>query len=378
MEKPLKILMLEDVEEDAILIERTLKKADIPFISKRVDSKKEFTDSIVEFTPDVILSDHALPQFNSAEALKICVSMNIRIPFILVTGTVSEEFAVTCLKQGADDYLLKSNLTRLPSAIQNALRQKKAEVERNKAESSLLEQNTQLTKINKELDRFVYSASHDLRAPLKSILGLVRLAKVDCKEGNIELLQECLMMIEQSIFKLDTTIKEIINYSRNTRTEIYKENIHLQTLMDEVFENLQYIEGTEKIEKEITIDETIPLISDPDRLKIIFNNIISNAIKYHDQEKKRSFISVKIKVNKTKALVEIKDNGIGIESEYISNIFNMFYRGTEKSEGSGLGLYIVKETLEKLKGTIQVSSEIQKGTKFTLEIPNNLPGHANK
>jgi signal transduction histidine kinase len=377
MENPLKILMLEDVEEDAILIERTLKKADIPFISRRVDTKKEFTDSVVEFTPDVILSDHALPQFNSAEALKICISLNIKVPFILVTGTVSEEFAVSCLKQGADDYLLKSNLTRLPSAIQNALRQRKAEIERNKAESSLLEQNNQLTKINKELDRFVYSASHDLRAPLKSILGLVRLAKVDCKEGNVELLQECLMMIEQSIFKLDTTIKEIINYSRNTRTEIYKENIQLKILMDEVFENLQYIEGTEKIEKEIIIDETIPLISDPDRLKIIFNNIISNAIKYHDKEKKRSFISVKIKVSKTKAIIEIKDNGIGIENEYISNIFNMFYRGTEKSEGSGLGLYIVKETLEKLRGTIQVSSEIHKGTLFTVEIPNNLPSHAN-
>ena len=377
MENPLKILMLEDVEEDAILIERILKKAEIPFISKRVDTKKEFTDSIAEFTPDVILSDHALPQFNSAEALKICVSMNISVPFILVTGTVSEEFAISCLKQGADDYLLKSNLTRLPSAILNALKQRKAEIERNKAESSLLEQNNQLTKINKELDRFVYSASHDLRAPLKSILGLVRLAKGDCKEGKIDLLEECLVMIEQSVFKLDTTIKEIINYSRNTRTEIYKEKIDLKILLEEVFENLQYIEGTQNIEKEINIDENIPLISDPDRLKIIFNNIISNAIKYHDQEKKRSFISVKIKVTKTKARIEIKDNGIGIESEYISNIFNMFYRGTEKSEGSGLGLYIVKETLEKLCGTIQVTSEVNKGTLFTLEIPNNSSTHGN-
>lgn len=369
--------MLEDVEEDAVLIERTLKKANLTFVSKRVDTREEFSSSIIEFSPDVILSDHALPEFNSSEALKFCLENNLAIPFILVTGTVSEEFAVNCLKQGADDYLLKSNLTRLPSAIKNALKQKIAENNRRKAEASLLEQNKLLTKINKELDSFVYSASHDLRAPLKSVLGLVRLAQNDNKEGNYEMLNECLQMIEQSICKLDLTIKEIINYSRNTRTDIYREKIDLKLLVEEIFENLQYMDSGKNIIKEIEIDDEVPFISDLDRLKIIFSNIISNSIKYCDPVKERSFIAVKIKVSITKVLITISDNGIGIGKEFINKIFNMFYRGTEKSDGSGLGLYIVKETLEKLHGSIEVHSEINKGSTFTIKLPNYKLTHGN-
>ena len=92
MEKDLKILMLEDVQDDVGLIERILKKQGISFISKRVDTRDEFMDALKEFRPDVILSDHALPQFNSIEALNICRKQSLHIPFILVTGTVSEEF----------------------------------------------------------------------------------------------------------------------------------------------------------------------------------------------------------------------------------------------------------------------------------------------
>lgn len=137
MEKELKILMLEDLEDDVGLIERTLRKQGIQFVSKRVDTRDEFVQALGEFDPDVILSDHALPQFNSLEALTICRNQHIDIPFILVTGTVSEEFAVSCLKQGADDYVLKSNLVRLPSAIQNALKQRHHEHKRKKAEKAL-------------------------------------------------------------------------------------------------------------------------------------------------------------------------------------------------------------------------------------------------
>ncbi len=118
----MKILILEDVEEDVVLIERILKKDGLAFNTLQVDTRDEFIDAMNNFGPDVILSDHGLPQFNSTEALEICRGKSKKIPFILVTGTVSEEFAVNCIKQGADDYILKSNLSRLPSAIRNSLR----------------------------------------------------------------------------------------------------------------------------------------------------------------------------------------------------------------------------------------------------------------
>src|SRR4051812_36111939 len=102
MEQPLRILILEDMEEDAGLVEHLLRKSNISFISKRVDERDEFIQAVDDFAPNVILSDHSLPQFNSTEALKICRDKELEVPFILVTGTVSEEFAVESLKQGAD------------------------------------------------------------------------------------------------------------------------------------------------------------------------------------------------------------------------------------------------------------------------------------
>src|SRR5688572_14634182 len=140
MEENLKILILEDVLDDVGLVRHTLKKSGLLFELMQVDTREEFTNAIHDFQPDVILSDHSLPKFNSIEALKICNQLKLSSPFILVTGSVSEEFAVTCLKQGADDYVLKSNLTRLPLAIDNALRQRKYIHQQRKSENELREQ----------------------------------------------------------------------------------------------------------------------------------------------------------------------------------------------------------------------------------------------
>src|ERR1044071_1038843 len=127
MESTLKILILEDVEDDVELIKRTLRKAGLEFEARQEDTREGFLRALHDYHADVILSDHSLPQFDSVEALSLSKEHASQVPFILVTGAVSEEFAVTCLKEGADDYVLKSNLARLPNAISNALKQREAE-----------------------------------------------------------------------------------------------------------------------------------------------------------------------------------------------------------------------------------------------------------
>lgn len=368
-DKVLKILMLEDLQDDVGLIERTLRKEGMKFSAKRVDSQEEFSECLEYFKPDVILSDHALPQFNSLEALKICRKRAVNVPFILVTGTVSEEFAVSCLKQGADDYVLKSNMVRLPSAIHNALRQRHHEVKRKKAERTLRKQNEELIKINKELDSFVYSVSHNLRAPLMSVLGLINLVQLETRKGD-QSLNSYFEMMQHSIHKLDDTLKEILDYSRNARSSLSITDVDISKMVEDSFERMKYMEGSEHVHKSVQVHDRIPFYTDAYRLSVIVNNLVSNAIKYRDSSKDQNELLVKASFSETELRLMFRDNGIGIPPEYIPRIFEMFFRATERSEGAGLGLYIVKETVEKLRGTIEVESEIGQYTVFTVVLPN--------
>ena len=137
MKEPLKILHLEDMPADAELIERALKKSSLQYEKLLVSNKPDFIKALQEFNPDVIISDHSLPAFDSQEALKIVNEMGITVPFILVTATVSEEYAVNVMKEGAWDYILKDRLQRLPNAIISALDKFNLEAERRKNEETL-------------------------------------------------------------------------------------------------------------------------------------------------------------------------------------------------------------------------------------------------
>lgn len=371
MKRKLKILMLEDEQNDAELIGRSMIKSGMSFVSKRVDTKEDFSEALNSFGPDVILSDHSLPQFNSLEALKVCKQKGISIPFILVTGTVSEEFAVTCLKEGADDYLLKSNLVRLPLAIQNAVKQRELQEQRKNAETELRIQNEELVKVNQEMDSFIYSVSHNLRAPLMSVLGLVDLAsREDVDRGSF--FQDYFSMMNHSIAKLDDTLKEILDYSRNSRQQIVYQKIDFRKLVEGILDRLKYLEGFELMQTSITIKAEGAFYSDEYRLTVILNNLISNSINYKDLAKENCILNIGVLVTKEKALISVEDNGIGIPEEFKPKIYNMFFRGTVKSKGAGLGLYIVKETVSKLSGRIDIASIYGKGTTVELSFPNHL------
>ncbi len=235
-----------------------------------------------------------------------------------------------------------------------------------KSEKQLSVNNQLLSKTNQELDRFVYSASHDLRAPLSSLLGLIEIAQLSADPEEIK---HCLKLMRSSVADLDDFIKEIIDYSRNTRLEIKKEKFNFFDLIQEVADGLKFGTGMENLFIQYNIQKDLEVVTDRMRLKTILYNVIGNAFKYNDASKPEQVVTITAKPEHQVLKVVIEDNGLGINADHLPRIFEMFFRASEQSQGSGLGLYIVKETLEKLNGKIEVSSTPKVGTSFKMEIP---------
>ena len=227
----------------------------------------------------------------------------------------------------------------------------------------LEDERLKLKNANADLDSFLYSTSHDLRSPIASVLGLTHVAKMDTKD---EAMLNYFDMIEARVKKLDEVIGDILSYSKNTKKEISKDQVNFNLLLKEVISDLEFNEGASKIRLDFDYTVTNETFCDPAQLRIILNNLIANAVKYHDLAKRDPYIEVKFeRLNKHTKIV-IADNGKGISPEHLEKIFDMFYRASTDSDGSGLGLFIVKEAAKKIDGEVNVKSLVGKGTSFEL------------
>jgi signal transduction histidine kinase len=249
-------------------------------------------------------------------------------------------------------YLISVNFRSEKSLIEN--------------EKQINEKNTELSKLNTELDQFVYSTAHDLMAPLSSVRGLIHLSRVTETEKE---LRELIEMMDGRVDDLQKFIRDISDYSRNTRLGIQKKKVQVSKLIRTILENLRAHPHIEKVKVELDVASDLVIYSDPSRLQIVLANLLGNAIKYMDPAKENPMLKISATLRESHIRFIVQDNGLGIPANHIPKIFDMFYRANETAEGSGLGLYIVKQTVEKLKGTILVASELQLGSTFTVVIP---------
>ncbi len=225
----------------------------------------------------------------------------------------------------------------------------------------------ELQKVNFELDSFVYHASHDLRSPLRSVLGLIDLYRL---EESSDVRDQCIERIESSIKRLDDLVQELLSISRNDRVNDKHTDINLFNEINNSISSYYNATDTSGLQIYTKVFHKKKLKTDPTRIRIILNNIISNAIKYRSFDKDDPFIKITAEVREEDAVIKIEDNGEGIEESKLPHIFDMFYRATENSVGSGLGLYIVKKVADKLEAQIEVTSEELLGTTFNITIPN--------
>lgn len=225
----------------------------------------------------------------------------------------------------------------------------------------------ELQESNQELDTFFYKASHDLKGPLASVMGIVNLARL---ENNDPLNEKYFSMIEASVQRLDRTLLDLIEIARTRKGASKLSVINVNGLVDEILNSLKHLPHYDRVNFEIKIDRGIEIMADKVLVLSVFQNLIHNAINYCNHNS--PWIRISVKETDTGLILEVSDNGKGIPELVKNRMFEMFYRGHPDSSGSGLGLFIVKNALEKMKGTIRFESEPGKGTTFYVTIPGAL------
>lgn len=327
------------------------------------ESAEEGTKLLAEEQVHVIICDQRMPGMTGVEFFE---SILVKYPHpvrILLTGYTDIQAVVEAINRGQIYRFIDKPWDQqvLAVAIQNAY-----EIYHTKF--LLREQNLQLQKAYDELDKFVYSASHDLRAPLASILGIIKVAKTD----EITKMPEYIDMIDHTVNRMDAFVQNIIKYYRSNRVDVEITHIRFENMINEIIDELGHHTTDLNIHFIKQISEPVFIRSDESRIRIIINNILLNAIKFHQEDSTHKEINIRVQTDHEKSIVEIEDNGIGIELEQQDKIFDMFYRGVHKNAGSGVGLYVAKEALKKLNGGINIESTPGKGSKFIVNIPNLL------
>lgn len=309
----------------------------------------------------IIIADQKMPVSTGVEFFNEIKEVLPDPMRILLTGYTDVEDIIDAINKGhIFSYIKKPwDEIELHKTIQNAY-------EIYTTRRQLKEKIIELEKINDELNRFIYSTSHDLRSPLMSVLGIVNLSRLDNSVTDPNGYME---MIEQCTLKLDSFIQQIIEYYRNSRLDVEYENISFDNLLQECISSFRH--QNTAVQFDVNVDQPVPFKGDTFRISVILNNLISNAVKYQKPEEVHPMVNLGVKVEPHKATLTISDNGIGILSEHLNNIFKMFFRSKNNNKpGSGIGLYIVKEALNKIGGTINVESQYGEGTKFEISIPN--------
>ncbi len=220
---------------------------------------------------------------------------------------------------------------------------------------------------NKELDTFVYKASHDLKGPLASTLGLVNVMKQEIQDP---LSLKYIDLVKESTVRLDSILMDLLQVTRLKQGALEVAPIDFDHLINEVTKSLHHDPGYKAVHIRLFVEQLKKFYSDRKLITSVLQNLIDNAIKYRNPEERFPYIYISVTDQKDGMKVRIIDNGLGIPKELQQKVFDMFFRGHEKSQGTGLGLYIVSNTIEKLGGRIKMESDEGKGTHFTLFLPS--------
>ncbi|MEN9640416.1 MAG: hypothetical protein RLZZ262_2285 [Bacteroidota bacterium] len=310
----------------------------------------------------VILSDQKMPDISGVEFFETIRHDHPHAVRVLVTGYADMVSVIDAINKGhVYRYISKPwNIEELRLCINTCIEKYDREVE-------LLAKTAALEKSNSELEKFVYSASHDLKAPIASILGLIQVVKMQNNNNSID---PMIQMIDTSAHRLNEFVTNIIHYYQNLKTEEVLKELALEDMVNGLIEKHRTHYDASAVQVETNFAQSAPFLVDEYRLNIVLSHIIANSFKFLDPNKDVSRINLSSVINREKLFLKLQDNGVGIPADKLPDVFEMFNRNDPKNVGSGIGLYIAKESVNRLQGKIHVESTEGQGTTIILEVPN--------
>lgn len=414
MKNKIRVLIIEDNKDDSVLEIDEIRRGGFDIVYEQIETRAAMKKALRNKTWDFIISDYSMPQFSGLDALEELKETGIDIPFVLISGTIGEETAVSAMKAGAHDYIMKNNLSRLVPAFERELKEAELRHQKRQADEALKSSmqslkiqnaeykalNSQYLKLNKELkdsldqiqlmntelflsknkaeesdklkSSFLANMSHEIRTPLNGILGFSSL--LSDPDLTREVSERYINIINTNGQQLLTIISDILDISSIEAGQI---SISISPLIinDLLNELLQQFRNQAELKNLILIlnpknlDEEIVAFTDANRLRQVFCNLLNNAIKFTPKGE------INFGLTQKGNFLEfyIKDSGIGIAPKDQSIIFKPF-RKVENSPtftygGTGLGLPISKALIEKLGGTLTLDSDKDRGSTFTFTIP---------
>lgn len=372
MKSPLHILHLEDDPNDAALIEASLEAEGISCTTTLVHNRAAYVAALQKGGIDLVLSDYSLPGFDGLSALEIARSERPELPVILVSGTLGEERAVEALKSGATDYVLKQRLSRLPIAVQRAMREVEGRDDRLRLE--LLFAEAQKMEI---MGQLAGGIAHDFNNILCAIVGYAGMTRMEVHD--MPAAKSYVEQIEIASKRATELVTQILSFSR--RQEQQRKPIQLKHILREAIQLLRAsFPSTIKIEYNLMTTPTV--LANPTAIHQVVMNLCTNA--RHSIGTQQGSVKIELapfKVNKKLAVlnpdllpgtyvkISVTDSGCGMDRDTIGRIFEPFFTTKPPGEGTGLGLAAVHGIMKRHDGGITVDSTPGKGTVFHLYFP---------